>query len=389
MSTHHSFRYTYPIKARSFLVVYLFLTQGLSLSAQSLFQSMLPQTARVMFIDSMVVDKKGFIDRIPLNSESGLLTTYSQFFGKETQVPCGLYRNEFGNRCYYAMGDSVQGTSLYSTDCLGDDWGEPHRINEFEKGWENANYPFLMADGYTLFFSATGENSLGGYDIFMTLFDGETGTFYKPENYGLPFNSTSNDYLIAFDELDSLGWLVSDRYQPEGKVCIYTFVPTSTREAFHGNTDKEKLQSYAKLCSIKDTWAFGDRTQAMKRLAKVTSRRETTGSGMMAMTKGIGTEKPFIVNDKLVYDNAKEFLSPTAKKLYQQYTELSTMVMLNEKKLEGLREAYISGNTKRRTELKQPILRLEHDIEQQKNDQKDLEKKIRNAENSILNNKPI
>lgn len=389
MTIHHCSRYIHSSKFRALIVVCLLLTQSVSMTAQSLFQSMLPQTAKVMFIDSMVVDKKGFLQRIPLNPESGLLATYSQFFGKETQVPCGLFRNEFGNRCYYALGDTIHGTSLYSIDRLGDEWGEPHRIKEFEKGWENANYPFLMADGYTLFFSAKGENSLGGYDIFMTLFDSETGTFYKPENYGLPFNSTANDYLIAFDELDSLGWLVSDRYQPEGKVCIYTFVPTATRVAFHGNTDKDKLQSYAKLGSIKDTWAFGDRTQAMQRLQKVVSRREATGNGMMAMTKGFGTEEPFIVNDGLVYNNAKEFLSPTAKKLYQQYTELSTMVMLNERKLEGLRESYISGNNKRQTELKQPILRLEHDIELQRKDMKNLEKKIRNAENSILNNKSI
>ncbi|MFR5270404.1 MAG: hypothetical protein ACLTGI_07025 [Hoylesella buccalis] len=51
----------------------------------------------------------------------------------------------------------------------------------------------------------------------MTLFNSEDGTFYKPENYGLPFNSTANDYVLAIDDMYALGWLVSDRYQPEGK----------------------------------------------------------------------------------------------------------------------------------------------------------------------------
>ena len=49
--------------------------------------------------------------------------------------------------------------------------------------------------------------------------------FYIPDNYGLPYNSTANDYFLAIDERNNLGWLISDRYQPEDKVCIYIFVP--------------------------------------------------------------------------------------------------------------------------------------------------------------------
>ena len=47
--------------------------------------------------------------------------------------------------------------------------------------------------------------------------------FYIPDNYGLPYNSTANDYFLAIDERNNLGWLVSDRYQPEDKVCILYF----------------------------------------------------------------------------------------------------------------------------------------------------------------------
>ena len=60
------------------------------------------------------------------------------------------------------------------------------------------------------------------------------------------------------------------------------------------------------------------------------------------------------------------------------------MLQLNEQRLDNQRNAYIDGDTKKKAELKQPILRLEHDIEQQKKDLKDLEKKIRNAENSVV-----
>lgn len=374
MTTHHSLRNIHLSKFRALLVVCLLLTQSVSLSAQSLFQSMLSQTAKVMFIDSVVVDKDKFLEKIPLNPESGTIAYYDDFFHQKTQIPCGLFRNELGDRCYFALGDTLKGTNLYSIDRLGNEWSEPRLIEEFTEDFSNINYPFLMADGFSLYFSAESENSIGGLDIFLTLFDSSEGTFFKPENYGLPFNSTANEYFIAFDELDSLGWLVSDRYQPEGKVCIYTFVPTFPRLRIDAEIDNDELINYAKLKSIKDTWGFGNRKEALARLAAMQQRTSVArgGKGML-----------FIVNDRQTYQSESDFLSPTAKKLFSQYTELYNMLQLNEQRLENQRNAFIDGDTKKKAELKQPILRLEHDIEQQKKDLKDLEKKIRNAENSV------
>ena len=374
MTTHHSLRNIHLSKFRALLVVCLLLTQSVSLSAQSLFQSMLSQTAKVMFIDSVVVDKDKFLEKIPLNPESGTIAYYDDFFHQKTQIPCGLFRNELGDRCYFALGDTLKGTNLYSIDRLGNEWSEPRLIEEFTEDFSNINYPFLMADGFSLYFSAESENSIGGLDIFLTLFDSSEGTFFKPENYGLPFNSTANEYFIAFDELDSLGWLVSDRYQTEGKVCIYTFVPTFPRLRIDAEIDNDELINYAKLKSIKDTWGFGNRKEALARLAAMQQRTSVArgGKGML-----------FIVNDRQTYQSESDFLSPTAKKLFSQYTELYNMLQLNEQRLENQRNAFIDGDTKKKAELKQPILRLEHDIEQQKKDLKDLEKKIRNAENSV------
>lgn len=48
----------------------------------------------------------------------------------------------------------------------------------------------------------------------------------------MPFNSTANEYLLAIDDYDTLGWLVTDRNQPADSVCIYTFEPTSIRKDF-------------------------------------------------------------------------------------------------------------------------------------------------------------
>lgn len=93
----------------------------------------------------------------------------------------------------------------------------------------NANYPYVLTDGATIYYAADGENSIGGYDIFVTRYNTNTNTYLTPENVGMPFNSPYNDYMFAIDEFNNLGWFASDRYQPEGKVCIYVFIPNSSK----------------------------------------------------------------------------------------------------------------------------------------------------------------
>src|SRR3712207_8979977 len=152
-------------------------------------------------------------------------------------------------------------TTLFRS--LDKEWSQPKRIEEISKLSRFAINPYQLFDGATLFFAAKTPQSLGEYDIFMTRYKREDGSYFAPIYYGLPFNSTANDYLLAIDEVNSLGWLVTDRRQPEGQVCIYTFVPTHVRKTFEGDnlTDSE-LYNFATINKISDTWKFGDREAA-------------------------------------------------------------------------------------------------------------------------------
>ena len=118
-------------------------------------------------------------------------------------------------------------------------------------------YEYDLASGSTTNLCKATANSteMGGYDIFMSTFDLDKGVFYSPENIGLPFNSTANDYLLAIDDINHLGWLVTDRRQPEDKVCIYTFVPTASRQGFEDtNLTNVEIERYSRILSIADTW---------------------------------------------------------------------------------------------------------------------------------------
>lgn len=338
-------------------------------AAELLYRNMLGATAKVMFIDSVVVEKSLFLSSIPLNPEAGTLTSYPAFFKVHKCLDGSVYENEFKNTIYYSEGDSTRRTGIYTSDRIGTEWSEPQRLSEIGDDFEQQNYPFLMADGITLFFAAKGANSLGGYDLFMTRKDGETGKFFQPENYGMPFNSTANDYLLAIDEMDNLGWLVSDRFQPEGKVCIYTFVPTAQRMSFkEGEVSQQQLESYAKLTNIAQTWAFGNRASALKSIEALKARSAKT-----AKTAAFR----FPINDAKVYTSLSDFKTKQGKELYMELTELYKRQAKAIETLEEKRTSYHKGRYKEA----EAIRALEKTVEQLNVKVHATEKAIRNSEN--------
>ena len=338
-------------------------------AAELLYRNMLGATAKVMFVDSVVVEKSLFLSSIPLNPEAGTLTSYPAFFKVHKCLDGSVYENEFKNTIYYSEGDSTRRTGIYTSDRIGTEWSEPQRLSEIGDEFEQQNYPFLMADGITLFFAAKGANSLGGYDLFMTRKDGETGKFFQPENYGMPFNSTANDYLLAIDEMDNLGWLVSDRFQPEGKVCIYTFVPTAQRMSFkEGEVSQQQLESYAKLTNIAQTWAFGNRASALKCIEALKARSAKTAKT---------TAFRFPINDAKVYTSLSDFKTKQGKELYMELTELYKRQAKAIETLEEKRASYHKGRYKEA----EAIRALEKTVEQLNAKVHATEKAIRNSEN--------
>ena len=343
--------------------------------AQRLFKTMLPATAKVLFVDSIVVEKTDFIKHIPLSKQAGSISTYEQFFNRPAQVPLSVFQNEFGDRCFYADGDTLA-TALYSIDQLGNQMSKPRELTELGADYRSPNYPFLMSDGMTLFFAAKGEHSIGGYDIFMTLYDNEEGRFYRPENYGLPFNSTANDYLIAIDEFNELGYLVSDRYQPSGKVCIYTFVPQFPRMSFEDeDISDERLRRYARLNSISDTWGFGNRLEALQRYQNIVSQKAQGGdAGSFS----------FVINDVVVYHQLKDFRSPQSRQLYKQYAELESELNTDKRTLELQRDKFANASAREQRQMREVMLKLENQINESLPKLQQMAKEIRYIENRVL-----
>ena len=330
----------------------------------SLFASMLPNTDKLLVIDSVVVDKDSFLKHLDLQNENG-------YVGIENDN--AWFINALKNKKIYASGDSLSGRKLILAYYVNSKWEDRRPISELNTIFSDINFPFLMPDATTLFFSAKGHNSIGGFDIYTTRLDVDNGGFYIPDNYGLPYNSTANDYFLAIDERNNLGWLVSDRYQPEDKVSIYIFVPNKNRvklaqEGFDNNT----IKKLAQLNSIQDTWNFGNKQEAMRNLERLRTQRNVENKGRESVL--------FIVNDKIKYTSLSQFKSNKSKQLFAKLEDNKQLVAKQKTELENLRIQYKQANKAKQSSLKQDILFIEKQLMKYQLEQKELERNIRELE---------
>ena len=307
---------------------------------------MFKSVEKVTVIDSFVVNKKNFLDAYKISKTSGTIAMN----GEGT-----LYENEMGTkRIVSEMKDSLM--QLFTQVRLLDGWDEKEPVESLNDSC-NLNFPFLMGDGTTLYFASDGEGTLGGYDIFVTRYDSEDDTYLRPSNVGMPFNSAANDYLYAIDELNNLGWFVTDRNQPTDTVCVYVFVPNETKQLYNYEaTDPQVITDAATLRSIRTTWTDEAKVrEARQRLAALKYAKDDESR------KG---DFHFIIDDSATYTSLDNFLSKEAKESYRK-------LMQTEKDLEQLkttlaqkRKEYESENGLGKKKLEPSILDLEKRIPQ-------------------------
>lgn len=100
-------------------------------------------------------------------------------------------------------------------------WGEPENIgNIINTEWDE-DYPYFDEANSTLYFCSAGHNSMGGLDIFKSVFNRETNTWTKPINMGFPVNSPYDDFLYIPVESKHAAFFTTNRVinnNPELKV---------------------------------------------------------------------------------------------------------------------------------------------------------------------------
>ena len=333
---------------------------------------MLKGVEDVSIIDSFVVDKSTFLNAYKISEESGKLFTFNEFFKTEGDNPGTVYETEIGNKIYYSEKGERGNLDILSKNKLLDEWSNGRPLPGSINDSGNANYPFVMADGVTIYYASDGEG-LGGYDIFVTRYNTNTDTYLVPENVGMPFNSPYNDYMYVIDEYNNLGWFASDRFQPEGKVCIYVFIPNNSKQTYNYEAmDQQQMIRLAQIHSLKETW------KDKKAVAEAQQRLEAAMSHKPQERRIADFE--FVIDDNTTYYLLKDFKSAKAKQLFQRYQQMEKDYRQQEEKLNSMRLRYATGNKQEKTILTPAILDLEKRILQMSGELDALEINVRNAE---------
>ena len=294
---------------------------NLKLKKSELAARLLNRVEDIAIVDSQVVNKTDFLRYYKFSKELGTLTQQRLLLRKNQAQDKVTYTTQRGDRLCYS--DSTRGNmDIYSSFKLLDGWSAPASISKNINTAANENYPFLMPDGITMYFASDGENSIGGYDLFITRYAPGTQSFLVPENIGMPFNSPANDYMMVMDELQKTGWFATDRNQPADKVMIYKFVPNDVKILFRSeNTDSVRMKAQLKL--------IRKAKKTVKTEQKVFQQQTEQQSGFSV-----------VINDSTIYTKPEQFVHLQARAKINEWIKLNADIEKVKTDLSTWRESF-------------------------------------------------
>ena len=146
-----------------------------------------------------------------------------------------------------------------------------------------------------------------------------------------------------------------DRFQPEGKVCIYVFIPNTSKQTYNYEAmEQQEIIRLAQIHSLKETWKDENTVaEALQRLKEAINHKPQERRVV---------DFEFVIDDNTTYYLLSDFQSPKAKQLFQSYRQLEKDYLQQEDKLDGLRQQYATANQQGKEKLAPAILDLEKRI---------------------------
>lgn len=316
----------------------------------TLARNFIGRVENLQILDSISVPADAFFKAYRLHSSAGSL-------GGTSTLPPGVsgsdyvFTNENGEyKIWSALSDSAENLVLYDSTLLTDgSWSKPEELIDLSDENGNSAWPFMMADGVTLYYATDGPESMGGYDIMVATRDASDGSFLQPQNLGMPYNSPYDDYLLAIDELNGVGWWATDRNRLDDMVTIYLYKLNDIRTNY--DADLEDIEDKARITDWKST-----------------QDSNTDYSELLASIRAINPDrKAKRVDFRLPMDNGIEYVtftdfkSKTASQLMRKYVTDKERYDRDLEKLESLRHDYYNRPSQA---LKKSIQTLEKQTEE-------------------------
>lgn len=338
-------------------------------------ENSLDNVQKIEVIDRIDVPANDFLSAISLPANAGRFMAKNKVPLKERYNDSDyVFTSGSGDVRMWTEPDEKGVSHIYeSTKLVDGSWEIPVSAGGILNDGGTVKNPFMLSDGTTVYFAGNGDSSMGGFDLFVASKDPVSGEYLQPTGVGYPFNSPANEYMLAIDEDNGIGWWVTDRNQIEDKVSVYVFYTNNVRKNYNSD-EVDDLVSLAKLDVI--TLTQNPEKDYDKIIAEINER------GKSGEDQIEDSEVLFRLPGGRTVLNISDLHSTTAKRNLTQYLSAENEYKSNQAHLTSLRKKYHAAKDGRVASqaLKNQILDLEKKIDWQRDKLKKMQNAVIQAE---------
>lgn len=132
-----------------------------------------------------------------------------------------------GKTLYFCSENPTDNTGIGTHDIFKSsmnakgDWGQPENLSAAINTVYDERTVFIHPDGRTLYFSSQGHNSMGGYDLFKSVYNDSSKSWSEPLNMGFPINSPDDDVDFVVSASGKHAYYSTIRPEGSGEKDIY------------------------------------------------------------------------------------------------------------------------------------------------------------------------
>ena len=189
----------------------------------------------ITVISKTETDKSNFFRYFNLEAIGGkILTVPDALKSKEdmkSATPGVIHYPGNGTTIYFSSygKNTSNGKDIYKAQVLSDGtFSEPEKLNGDVNTKYDEDFCFMHSDGRTLYFASKGHNSMGGYDIFKSVFDPSTGEFGPAVNLDFAINTPDDDIFYIADSLNQRAYFASGRSSDLDHLNVYSVMVETT-----------------------------------------------------------------------------------------------------------------------------------------------------------------
>lgn len=173
-------------------------------------------------------DKNNFFRYFDLDEVGGKILTVPDELkspmDKKSKEASVMHYPGTGTTIYFSSygKDGSMGKDIYRATVLPNGkFSTPEKIKGDVNSKYDEDYCFMHSDGKTLYFSSKGHNSMGGYDIFKSIYDPSTDSFGPAINLDFAINTPDDDIFYMTDSLNQRAYFASGRSSDMNHLSVY------------------------------------------------------------------------------------------------------------------------------------------------------------------------